>query len=84
VPAVREGRRARAYFFGETCGDKMRTVVPLLCQLTHAFLVCSSRNGRNRGQSKAQTYADFTGGLAGKEVLPDRIGLSLYRGLHRR
>jgi hypothetical protein len=26
------------------CADKMRTVVPVWGQLTHAFLVCSARN----------------------------------------
>jgi hypothetical protein len=27
------------------CTDKMRTVVPVLCQLTQVFMVCSGRNG---------------------------------------
>jgi hypothetical protein len=28
------------------CSDKMRTVVPVLCQLTQVFMVCSGRNSR--------------------------------------
>jgi hypothetical protein len=37
-----ETNRAHAVLFG--CTDKTRTVVPVLYQLTHAFLVCSGLN----------------------------------------